>query len=79
MVELVTTGRGGASRWRSIRPDGHQFFPDIDALDGTLAVIWQDNRTDDDYDVQFPIGNTLDEVGNPISSAGGSAIPMTTS
>ncbi len=50
--------------------EGHQFFPDIDALDGTLALIWQDNRTDDDYDVQFPIGNTLDEDGNAISSGG---------
>jgi hypothetical protein len=50
--------------------EGHQFFPDIDALDGTLAVIWQDNRTDDDYSVQFPIGNTLDEDDNPISSGG---------
>ncbi|HUF58095.1 MAG TPA: sialidase family protein, partial [Actinomycetota bacterium] len=49
---------------------GHQFFPDIDALDGTLAVVWQDNRTDLDYDVQFPIGNTLDEDGNAISSGG---------
>ena len=41
-------------------PRGHQFFPDLDALDGTLALVWQDNRTDDDYSVQFPIGNTLD-------------------
>jgi hypothetical protein len=54
---------------------GHQFFPDIDALDGTLAVIWQDNRTDDDYDVQFPIGNTLDEGGNAISSGGSLSDP----
>jgi hypothetical protein len=49
---------------------GHQFFPDVDALDGTLAVVWQDNRTDADYDVQFPIGNKLDEDGNAISSGG---------
>jgi hypothetical protein len=56
-------------------PNGHQFFPDIDALDGTLAVIWQDNRTDDDYDVQFPIGNTLDEDGDPISSGGSLSDP----
>ncbi|HEX6132060.1 MAG TPA: sialidase family protein [Actinomycetota bacterium] len=34
--------------------EGHQFFPDVDALDGTLAVIRQDNRKDADYDVQFP-------------------------
>jgi hypothetical protein len=56
-------------------PTGHQFFPDVDALDGTLAVIWQDNRTDDDYDVQFPIGNTLDEDDNAISSGGSLSDP----
>jgi hypothetical protein len=39
---------------------GHQFFPDIDALDGRLGVVWQDNRTDPCYDVQLPIGNTAD-------------------
>jgi hypothetical protein len=37
---------------------GHQFFPDADALAGRLAVVWQDSRTDDCYDVQLPIGNT---------------------
>jgi hypothetical protein len=36
---------------------GHQFFPDVDALDGTLVAIWQDNRGAD-YSVQRPIGNT---------------------
>jgi hypothetical protein len=56
-------------------PAGHQFFPDIDALDGTLALIWQDNRADDDYGVQFPIGNTLDEDGNAISSGGSLSDP----
>jgi hypothetical protein len=49
---------------------GHQFFPDIDALDGTVALVWQDNRTDEDYGVQYPIGNTLDEEGNAVSSGG---------
>jgi hypothetical protein len=47
---------------------GHQFFPDIDALDGTIAVVWQDNRVDDDYSVQLPIGNTLDAMDRPVSS-----------
>ena len=56
-------------------PEGHQFFPDIDALDGTLALIWQDNRTDDDYDVQFPIGNRLDDEGRAISSGGSLSDP----
>lgn len=41
------------------QPKGHQFFPDIDALDGVLAVIWQDSRTDPSAaSVQLPIGNT---------------------
>jgi hypothetical protein len=39
---------------------GHQFFPDIDALGGSLAVVWQDSRTDECYSVQLPIGNTAD-------------------
>jgi hypothetical protein len=47
---------------------GHQFFPDIDALAGTMAVVWQDNRTDDAYSVQLPIGNALDAEDRPVSS-----------
>jgi hypothetical protein len=39
---------------------GHQIFPDGDALDGALAIVWQDSRTDDDYSVQLPIGNLPD-------------------
>lgn len=39
---------------------GHQFFPDIDALGGALAVVWQDSRTDECYSVQRPMGNTAD-------------------
>jgi hypothetical protein len=41
-------------------PVGHQFFPDADALAGRLAVMWQDSRSDPCYDVQLPIGNTVD-------------------
>ncbi|MFN2472002.1 MAG: sialidase family protein [Gaiellaceae bacterium] len=37
--------------------EGHQFLPDIDAWAGKLGVVWQDNRTDEEYSVQFPIGN----------------------
>jgi hypothetical protein len=40
-------------------PTGHQFFPDIDAFEGELAVVWQDNRTDGDYSVQLPLGNVF--------------------
>lgn len=37
---------------------GHQFFPDADALEGRLVVMWQDSRVDPAYTVQRPIGNT---------------------
>lgn len=37
---------------------GHQFFPDADALNGRLAVVWQDSRADPAYSVQRPVGNT---------------------
>jgi hypothetical protein len=47
---------------------GHQYFSDIDALGGKLVAVWQDNRTDDAYDVQLPIGNTLDAQGWPVAS-----------
>lgn len=38
-------------------PAGHQFFADGDALDGRLAIVWQDSRTDTCYSVLRPIGN----------------------
>jgi hypothetical protein len=47
---------------------GHQFFPDVDALGGKLVAIWQDNRTDNAYSVQLPIGDTRDALDRPISS-----------
>jgi hypothetical protein len=47
---------------------GHQYFPDVDALGGKLVAVWQDNRTDDAYSVQLPIGNALDAQGRPVSS-----------
>jgi hypothetical protein len=47
---------------------GHQYFSDIDALGGKLVAVWQDNRTDDAYSVQLPIGNTLDAQGRPVAS-----------
>ncbi len=37
---------------------GHQFFPDVDAYDGVLGVLWQDSRKDPAYSLQRPIGNT---------------------
>jgi hypothetical protein len=50
------------------RPVGHQFFPDLDLLGGTLVVMWQDSRTDPAYSVQRPIGNTRDAQGRAISA-----------
>jgi hypothetical protein len=47
---------------------GHQYFSDVDALGGKLVAVWQDNRTDDAYSVQLPIGNTLDAQGRPVAS-----------
>lgn len=47
---------------------GHQFFADVDALDGTLAVMWQDSRTDPAYSVQHPMGNKRDAAGRAVSS-----------
>ena len=47
---------------------GHQFFPDVDAYGGMLVAVWQDNRTDDAYSVQLPIGNQLDAQGRAVSS-----------
>jgi len=47
---------------------GHQFFSDVDAYAGMLVAVWQDNRTDDAYSVQLPIGNQLDAQGRAVSS-----------
>jgi hypothetical protein len=72
LVYVVSSTDDGASWTDPVAVDpaqaGHQFFPDIDALAGTIAVVWQDNRTDDDYSVQLPIGNTYDDMDRPVSS-----------
>jgi hypothetical protein len=47
---------------------GHQFFGDVDAYGGVLMAVWQDNRTDDDYSVQLPLGNKLDAQDRAVSS-----------
>jgi hypothetical protein len=62
-VVYVTRSTNNGQSWQApVKVDnaggsGHQFFPDIDALDGTLVAVWQDNRGPD-YSVQRPIGNT---------------------
>jgi hypothetical protein len=48
-------------------PQGHQYFPDLDAYAGELGVVWQDNRGAT-YDVQYPPGNTRDAQGRAISA-----------
>jgi hypothetical protein len=63
VVYVVASTDDGATWSAPVKVDnasgvGHQFFPDIDALDGALAVVWQDSRTDACYSVQRPIGNT---------------------
>jgi len=60
------------SAGRAVDPSGadpgHQYFPDIDAYGGQLVTVWQDNRTDDAYSRQLPIGNRLDAQGRAVSS-----------
>jgi hypothetical protein len=65
VVYVVSSTDDGASWSDPAKVDdaggiGHQFFPDIDVLNGTLAVVWQDSRTDPCYSVQLPMGNTAD-------------------
>jgi hypothetical protein len=63
VVYVVASTNDGASWGPPVAVDpsaadpGHQFFPDIDALNGTLAVVWQDSRSDPCYSVQLPMGN----------------------
>nr|MBA3430652.1 exo-alpha-sialidase [Actinomycetota bacterium] len=59
VIRSLDNGRSW-SRPKPVDPNarGHQFFPDVDALDGRVAVVWQDSRTDQAYSVQRPIGNT---------------------
>jgi hypothetical protein len=66
VVYVVGSTNNGASWSDPVAVDpspadpGHQFFSDIDALNGTLAVMWQDSRSDPCYSVQLPMGNTAD-------------------
>jgi hypothetical protein len=56
------------------QPEGHAWFPDIDAQAGQLVVVWQDNRTDDDYSLFLPPGDIFtmfDGEQRAISSADG--------
>lgn len=52
----------------SLGDPGHQFFSDVDAYAGRLVAVWQDNRTDDAYSVQLPLGNQLDSQGRAVTS-----------
>jgi hypothetical protein len=53
---------------RSPNDPGHQYFSDVDAYAGKLVTVWQDNRTDDAYSVQLPIGNRLDARGRAVAT-----------
>jgi hypothetical protein len=72
LVYVVRSTNHGASWSNPIAvdpaPKGHQYFADGDALNGRLAVVWQDSRLDDDYSVQLPVGNKYDASGRPVSS-----------
>jgi hypothetical protein len=73
-VVYVIGSRNNGQTWSapvSVDPAGgrgHQYFSDVDALGGKLVAVWQDNRTDDAYSVQLPIGNTRDAQGRPVAS-----------
>jgi hypothetical protein len=73
-VVYVTRSLNDGQTWSAPVPvdpaggRGHQYFSDVDALGGKLVAVWQDNRSDDAYSVQLPIGNTLDAQGRPIAS-----------
>jgi hypothetical protein len=73
VVYVIRSVNDGATFGAPVKVDqaggrGHQYFPDVDALGGKLVAVWQDNRTDDAYSVQLPIGNTRDVQGRPIAS-----------
>jgi hypothetical protein len=63
VVYVVSSTNDGATWGSPVAVDlsagdpGHQFFPVSDALNGTLAVVWQDSRSDPCYSVQLPMGN----------------------
>ncbi|MBA2345155.1 MAG: exo-alpha-sialidase [Rubrobacter sp.] len=66
LVYVIRTTNNGRS-WSTPKAvdanaKGHQFFSDIDAFRGQVAVVWQDSRTDPAYSVQRPIGNTAAAV-----------------
>jgi hypothetical protein len=73
-VVFVSRSTDNGATWGTpVRVDdaggrGHQYFSDVDAYAGRLVAVWQDNRTDDDYSVQMPIGNRL--VGGLAFSSG---------
>jgi hypothetical protein len=55
----VDNGQTWSAPFKVANPaSGHAFFPDGDAFQGVLAVVWQDSRNDPAYSVQRPVGNT---------------------
>jgi hypothetical protein len=45
-------------------PSGHQFFPDIASGGGTIAVVFQDSRSDPAYSPDLPPGDTAAGVNS---------------
>jgi len=60
-IYLKKTTNGGQTWSAATRlaptPVGHQFFPDINADQGTIFAVWHDSRKDPGYSVQNPPGN----------------------
>lgn len=67
-VDNGATWSAGVPVDPSLGDPGHQFFSDVDAYAGRLVAVWQDNRTDDAYSVQLPLGNQLDTQGRAVAS-----------
>lgn len=72
VVRTINNGRSwSAPKAVDAAPEGHQFFSDIDAFSGEVAVVWQDNRTDPAYSVLRPIGNAAATATSPPTSSPG--------
>jgi hypothetical protein len=80
-VYFTTTSNGGGSWTAPSRIDsqeqGHQFFPDIDAVDGRLHAVYHDSRIDDstgpaggDFRT-VPISNQWVATNPPGATSGG--------
>jgi hypothetical protein len=78
-IYFTKTNNGGQTwspltRVDGTQPDGNQFYPDIDANQGKLHVMWQDTRVDTALDwLTLPFQNTA-ATNPPGSTSTGNAI-----